>query len=67
MTHIQRLDSMYDVGNRVLEACYHQCTRCGIIFGCELVRIANTSGKPFYHGRCSICNGTKTVSMLKRY
>lgn len=71
MSDVQRLDSMYGVGNSVLEICYHQCIQCGKIFGCKLVRklvrTANTCGNPFYHGRCSICNGTKTVTTLKRY
>jgi hypothetical protein len=58
MSDVQRLDSMYGVGNSVLDICYHQCIKCGKIFGCKLVRVANTCGNPFYHGRCSICNGT---------
>jgi hypothetical protein len=61
MSDVQRLDSMYGVGNSMLEVCYHQCTQCGKIFGCKLVHTANMCGKPFYHGRCSICDGTKTV------
>lgn len=60
MTAVQRLGSMYAIDNGPFQKCYHQCIQCGIIFGCKLVRTANTCGKPFYHGRCNICNGTET-------
>ena len=61
MSDVQRLDSMYGEGNSIIEVRYHQCTQCGKIFGCKLVHNANLCGKPFYHGRCGICNGTKAV------
>jgi hypothetical protein len=61
MIGVQRLGSIYATDNDLFQTCYHQCTRCGIIYGCKLVRVANTCGKPFHHGRCGICNGVKTI------
>jgi len=61
MTSVQRLDSMYAIDNDVSQTCYHQCIQCGIIFGCKQVRAPNRCDNPFYRGRCSICNGVKTV------
>ena len=61
MTSVQRLGSMYAIDNGVSQTCYHQCTQCGIIFGCKLVRAPNRCDNPFYRGRCNICNGVKTV------
>ena len=59
MTSVQKLGLMDAIDNGV-QTCYHQCTQCGIIFGCKLVRAPNRCDNPFYRGRCSICNGVKT-------
>jgi hypothetical protein len=63
MTEVRKLGSMHIAEDNLLGACYHQCTRCGVIFGCEVTRTANVCGNPFHYGKCKICNGTKTVSM----
>ena len=58
MTSFQRLGLMDAIDNDI-QTCYHQCTQCGIIFGCKLVRAPNRCDNPFYRGRCNICNGVK--------
>jgi hypothetical protein len=39
--------------------CYHQCTRCAIVFHCDLNRLGvkNQCGNPFYNGKCNTCLG----------
>jgi len=47
-------------------SCYHQCTRCAIIFHCEGVLyryrqlgIGNQYENPFNYGKCNTCEGAK--------
>ena len=51
-------------------SCYHQCTRCVIIFHCDralyhhrqLGRGNNQCENPFHYGKCNTCEGAKSRS-----
>jgi hypothetical protein len=62
MTGARQLDSTYGIGDGFFEVCYHQCTKCGMIFSCPAKHTASICDNPFYHGRCNICNGKKGTS-----
>ena len=62
VTSFSKLDSTYDVGDATEQPdlCYHQCTRCAIIFQCRKIKLYSISfercTKPFFYGKCNICN-----------
>jgi hypothetical protein len=62
VTSIAKLDSTYDVvdATEQPDLCYHQCTRCAIIFQCHKIKLYTNSfercTKPFFYGKCNICN-----------
>ena len=55
MAEVQQLGSTYNVGDALFEMCFHQCTKCGVIFRCQAKVSANICGHPFFYGRCNIC------------
>jgi hypothetical protein len=70
VTGLRNSDQYNDVHNQVQQqqqqevVCYHQCTRCAILFSCDYiynhqqVGLRNQCGNPFYYGKCSTCKGT---------
>jgi hypothetical protein len=59
-----------DVRNQLQQqeptSCYHQCTRCAIIFHCDRVLyrhrqlgIGNQCENAFHYGKCNTCEGAK--------
>jgi hypothetical protein len=55
MAEVQQLGSTYSVGDALFETCFHQCTKCGVIFRCQAKVTAKICSDPFYHGRCDLC------------
>ena len=62
VTSVPKLDSTYDVvdATEQPDLCYHQCTKCAIIFQCHKIKAYTNSfarcTKPFFYGKCNICN-----------
>ena len=69
LTGVTKSDSAHDVGNTIQQQeqqqqqqylCYHQCTKCAIVFRCHEIELGSVSieqcSKPFFYGKCNICN-----------